>query len=370
MKDDASSYEVASQYQLMWWKFRKHRLAMIAAPVLLVMYLMVIFTEFIAPTDPIKRHQDFKDHPPAKLHFVDAEGNFSPIPFVYKTVVGRNPETFKREYTEDTTKKYHLSLFVKGEPYKLMGFIPMDIHMFGIRGNDDLKNFDLFLMGTDDLGRDMCSRIVAGARISLSFGFISIIFTFTIGLLLGGLSGYLGGIVDNLVQRVIELLLSIPTIPLWMTLAAALPKTWSALQVYLGMVLIMSLIGWTGLARVVRGKILSVREEDFVTAARLAGSSHLRIIVKHLIPSFMSYIIVNMTLSIPGSILGETSLSFLGLGLAPPVVSWGVLLKDAQNLQTIAQKPWLLWPAAFLIVAVLMFNFLGDGLRDAADPYK
>jgi peptide/nickel transport system permease protein len=359
-------YSVASQWQLMWWKFKKHKLAMIAGPVLIFLYLLAVFCEFLSPSVPLNRYTEYKNAPPSKLHFVDQETGFSLQPFVYDLKRGVDPETFKRTFTEIQSEKYPVCLFVKGEPYKMWGLFETDIHLFGLKEKDK----PLFLMGTDDLGRDLFTRVLYGARISLSFGLISIFFTFLIGLILGGLSGYLGGVVDTIIQRMIDLLLCMPGIPLWMALAAALPRDWEPIKIYLGMVLIMSLISWTGLARVVRGKILSLREEDFTMAARLAGASHLRIIVKHLLPSFASYIIVSVTLSIPGSILGETALSFLGLGLQPPVVSWGVLLQDAQNLETLAHHPWLLWPTVFIIVTVLMFNFLGDGLRDAADPYK
>jgi len=368
-KIEDEAYEVASQWKLMWWKFRKHRLATIAGPILILMYLIAIFCEFLAPVDPLRRHSDYLHAPPANVRFVGLDGSFSLRPFVYHMDMQRNPVTFRREFVENPNRRYYLGFFPESEPYRMWGFIPMRRTLFGIRGND-YTQVNMFLLGTDSLGRCLFSRIIYGGRISLSFGFISIIFTFTIGLTLGGLAGYFGGVIDNIIMRIIEVLQCVPTIPLWMALAAALPREWGPLQIYLGMVLIMSLIGWTGLARAVRGALLSVREEDFIMAARLSGTSSWRIVRKHMIPSFMSFIIVSMTLSIPGSILGETALSFLGLGLQPPVISWGTLLIESQQLTSLAHHPWLLLPAVPVIITVLMFNFLGDGLRDAADPYK
>jgi peptide/nickel transport system permease protein len=360
-------YEVASQWQLMWWKFKKHRLATVAGPVLILLYLVAAFCEFLSPSIPLHRYTDYKNAPPSRIHFVDKEtGQFSLRPFVYDIEQSIDPDTFRRTFSEVTSRKYYIRLFVKGHPYKMWGFIPGNLHLFGLRELDA----PFFVTGTDSLGRDLFTRIFYGARISLSFGLIGIFFTLIIGLLLGGLSGFLGGVTDTIIQRLIDLLLCIPTIPLWMALAAALPRTWGPVQIYFGMILIFSIIGWTRLGRVVRGKMLSLREEDFTLAAQMAGAKDGRIIWKHLLPSFVSYIIVSITLSIPQQIIGETSLSFLGLGLQPPVVSWGVLLQDSQNIQTLAHHPWLLWPAAFVILTVLMFNFLGDGLRDAADPYK
>jgi peptide/nickel transport system permease protein len=276
-----------------------------------------------------------------------------------------DPETFLRTFTVDTSKKIKMGFFVKGQEYLLWNLIPSDIHLFGPKEPDA----PFLLMGTDSLGRDLYTRIIYGTRVSISFGLLSVLFTFLIGVTLGGISGYLGGVADIIIQRIIDLFRSIPTLPLWMALAAAMPREWDPLLIYFGMIFIMSLISWTDLARVVRGKILSIREEDFTMAARLCGASEARIIFKHMLPSFASYMIVVVTMAIPGSILGETALSFLGLGLQPPVVSWGVLLQDAQTVQALAQNPWLLWPVAFVIITVLTFNFIGDGLRDAADPY-
>jgi len=355
---------VASQWQLIWWKFRKHKLAMIGGPVILFLYFIVLFCEFLSPYRPVQRFATYLDTRPHRIRFVDKENGFSLRPFVYGLEAERNPETFRKIFREDPTRIYPIYFFVQGEPFKFWGLFKTKFHLFGA------KDSPVFLMGTDRLGRDLFTRTLYGSRISLSIGLVGVALNFVLGLLLGGLSGYLGGLVDRVIQRAIDLLISIPTLPLWMALAAALPRDWPPLRIYFGIVIVLSVIGWTGLARVVRGKLLSLREEDFVIAARLAGSNDLRIIVRHLLPSFFSYIIVQLTMAIPRMILGETSLSFLGLGLQPPVVSWGVLLRDAQNVQSVAHYPWRLIPVFFVITTVLMFNFLGDGLRDAADPYS
>lgn len=360
-----STYEVASQWKLMWWKFKKHKLAMVSLPIIIIMYTLAIFCEFFSPALPLQRYSQYKNAPPTRIHIIDAEGKWN-APFVYDLTEAMDSYTFLKTFTEDTSKKIPLRLFSRGNEYKFWGVFPTSIHFLGPVNPGD----PFFLMGTDELGRDLFTRIIYGSRISLSFCLVSIFFTFLLGLALGGLSGYLGGITDTVVQRTIDMLMCVPQIPLWMALAATLPRDMQPLQMYLMMSIIMSLIGWTGLARVVRGKILSLREEDFVMAARLSGASHARVVGRHLVPSFASYIIVSVTGTVPAMILGETALSFLGLGLQPPVVSWGVLLQDAQTIETLAHHPWLLWPAAFIVVTVLMFNFAGDGLRDAADPYK
>ncbi|MBZ0302397.1 MAG: ABC transporter permease, partial [Anaerolineae bacterium] len=302
--------------------------------------------------------------PPTAIHFVDENGAFQ-RPFVYRVANELNMDTFQREYVEETDEKYFLRFFTKGETYQLLGFIETDIHFYGV---DEPGVF--FLSGTDSLGRDLFSRLLLGARTSLFVGLLGLAFGFVLGLFFGGISGYYGGGLDTLIQRIIEFLQSLPTLPLWMALAALVPAEWTPIQVYFGISLVLATVGWTGLARVVRGKLISLREEDYVMAAKLSGVRERAIITRHLLPGFASYLIVNITLAIPGMILGETSLSFLGLGIRPPAVSLGTLLQDAQNVQTVTLNPWLLIPGGLVIVIVIAFNFLGDGLRDAADPYK
>lgn len=361
--EDDARYYLASQWQLMGRKFRKHKLARISMVVLGFFYFVAIFCEFLAPYDLTGYNKDYVFAPPQKIHFRDSDG-FSLRPFVYKLESSRNPETFRREYAEKTEEKYYLKLFAKGVSYEFWGLVETDIHFLGVE-----EGGVLFLLGTDSMGRDLLSRIIYGARVSLSIGLIGVLLSMVLGVILGGLSGYYGGMVDNLIQRTIEILRSFPTVPLWMALAAALPPHMPPLQVYFGITVILSLIGWTGVARAVRGKFMALREEDYVMAAKIAGCRDTRIIRTHMVPGFMSHLIVSLTLSIPGMILSETTLSFLGLGLRSPVTSWGVLLKEAQNVHSIITHPWLMLPIVFVIVTVLAFNFLGDGLRDAADPY-
>ncbi len=355
----------ASQWQLMWWRFRKHKMAIAGGIFIAIMYFIALFCEFLAPYPLQTRYSMYNAAPPQRIRFVDAEGNFHLRPFVYSLQEYSDPVTWRLTYKEDTTKIAPIHFFVRRDEYKFWGRWTSNLHLFGVTGEKDT----LFLLGTDDLGRDIFSRVLYGARISLSIGLVGVMLSLIIGAVLGGISGYYGGVTDTILQRTIELLRSIPTIPLWMALSAALPPTLPPERTYFGITVILSIIGWTGLARVTRGKILSLREEDFVMAARIGGTSEMRIIVRHLLPSFASYLIVSVTLSIPSMILGETSLSFLGLGLRPPVTSWGVLLQDAQNIVAIAHTPWKLIPALFVIATVFAFNFLGDGLRDAADPY-
>lgn len=356
---------VAPQWQLMWWRFRKHRLAIVSGVVIIAFYAVVVLTPFLAYADPDASQAQRSLIPPQPIHWFD-EGQFRP--FVYGLTGKRDLQTFQRVYAVDESRKIPLVLFGEGFEYKLFGLIPTNRHLIGVGGGATAEE-TLFLLGTDVQGRDLFSRIIYGTQISLTIGLLGVSLSLFLGVLLGGISGYFGSWIDTLIQRVIEVLRSIPTIPLWMGLAAAMPKDWDIVKVYFAITIIISLIGWTELARVVRGRFLSLREEDFVTAARLAGCSQFRIIFRHMVPSFLSHIIAATTLALPAMIISETSLSFLGLGLRPPAISWGVLLQDAQNVQAVAITPWLLLPAVPVIIAVLAFNFLGDGLRDAADPY-
>ncbi len=357
-------YYLAGQAQLIWMKFRKHKLAIVAMVVLGLLYLVVLTAEFVAPYNPTTRFPALLNAPPVHIHLRGTDGRFHP-PVLYMEDQKLDPNTFQYVFTEDTTKTYPIRLFLHGEKYKLLGIFRSDVHLFGTGD----PNVPILLFGSDKLGRDLFSRIILGTRISLTIGLVGVFISFILGLLIGGISGYFGGAVDTFIQRSIDFLISMPQLPLWMALSAALPRTWPVVKTYFAITIVLSIIGWCGLARVVRGKLLALREEDFAMAARAAGASEWRIITKHLLPSFFSYLVVNITLAIPGMIIGETSLSFLGLGMREPAVSWGVLLQDSQSLTTIAQQPWQLIPCLFVIVTVLMFNFLGDGLRDAADPY-
>ena len=321
----------------------------------------------MAPYDPEAFIARLTLAPPHQIHFFDAEGQFHWRPFVYRQVKELDKVTFVAAYVEDKTTAYPLHLFVQGDPYKLWGLFESDIHLFGIVDGDEEARFSL--LGQDLYGRDLFSRIVYGTRISLTIGLVGVAMSFLLGVTIGGLSGYLGGRVDLVIQRVIESLRAIPTLPLWMALSVALPPNWPILKTYFFIVLILSIVGWTTIAREVRGRFLSLREEDFIGAAELDGASNLRIIFRYLLPSFMSFVIARLTLAIPGMILGETALSFIGLGLQPPAISWGVLLRDAQAIRVLALSPWLLLPAVFVVISILAFNFVGDGLRDAADPY-
>jgi len=355
---------VASQRQLIWWRFKRHRLAVISGVIVGLFYLVAIFADGLAVTPPWDTNAARSYIPPQPIHWFD-DGHFRP--HVYALKGKRDLRTFKLSYAPDPSEKRDLVLFARGYPYRLFGLIPTDIHLLGVA--DGKPENSLFLLGTDQLGRDLYSRLVLATQTSLTIGLAGVTLSLILGVLLGGMSGLYGGWVDVVIQRLIEILRSIPTIPLWMGLAAAVPASWPPTRVYFAITLIISLIGWTELARVVRGRFLALREEDFITAADLAGASRMRIIFRHMVPSFLSHIIAAVSLALPAMIISETTLSFLGLGLRPPAISWGVLLQDAQNLQTLGLAPWLLFAAVPVIVVILAFNFLGDGLRDAADPY-
>jgi len=358
---------VATPATLMWWKFRKHKMAVISSVFLIIIYLVAIFSEFVSPYLPDETLARYKSAPPSVIRILDAEGRLH-TPFVYLAGVTRDPETLRSIYTENKEVMYPVKLFTQGPAYKFWGLWETNIHLFGLDVPSEEQR--VMILGADRVGRDMLTMTIYGARISLSIGLIGVFLSLSVGIVVGGISGFYGGAIDNFIQRAIEFIRSIPHIPLWMALSAALPLEWPVLKVYFAISLILSLVGWTSMARVVRGRFLAMREEDFILSARLSGSSEGRIILVHMVPSFLSYIIAILTLAVPYMILSETSLSFIGLGLRAPAVSWGVLLAEAQNVRSIALSPWVFWPAVAVISTVLAFNFLGDGLRDAADPYS
>ena len=358
------AYYEASQWKLMWRRFRKHRIAFWCVHVVLLLYAVCLFCDFFAPYDPRKIHAGAVNLPPQMLHVGRVDGSVLPRPYVHPFVMEKDPVTLRRQYRVDRETRIPVRSFVRGHEWKFLGLLKTDLHLFGAADGRPC-----FLLGTGPLGQDLFSRILYGGRISLLLGLTGVLLTFFLGIALGGISGYYGGKIDMVIQRVAEVFQSVPKIPIWLALTAAIPKNWTSLQVYFGMTLILACMGWTGLCRVVRGKLLALREEDYARAAMLAGASERRIIFVHLIPNFLSHIIASLTLAIPGMILAETSLSFLGLGLRPPMVSWGVLLEQAGSVEVVKNQPWLLLPAAMVIVTVLSLNFVGEGLRDAADPY-
>jgi peptide/nickel transport system permease protein len=355
---------VASNWKLVWWRFRKNRLALLSLAILIVFYIIVLFPDFFAVSDPEATDAALTFVPAQGIHFIDGRSIRLWVPALTGK---RNPVTLGMEWKTDNTKKIPIRLFVHGYTYKVLGLFKANLHLIGTAGN--AQGSKIFLLGTDRLGRDQWSRMMLATRTSMVVGLLSVALSVFLGILLGGISGYFGGVADLLIQRVIELLQSLPTIPIWLAMTAALPQTWKPTQVFFAITIILAFIGWTTLGREVRGRFLSLREEDFILAAELAGCSRLRIITRHMVPAFMSHIIATSTLAIPLMIINETTLSFLGLGIRPPAISWGVLLQEAQNVQTIAMAPWLLIPGAMVVVAVLAFNLVGDGLRDAADPY-
>ncbi len=360
---EQEKYYLASQWQIMWWKLRRHRLAVICGSLLAFFYASILFVEILAPYEMSSRHTTHIYAPPQRVHLFHEGSLIGPFVYGYKSQL--NMTTMQREYVPDTSDIQRIRFLCLGEEYEFWGLIPGRFHLIC-----PADGGTLFLFGTDRLGRDMLSRMVYGGRISLTIGLVGIAVSFLLGITIGGLAGYYGGWVDNVINRIIEIFQSFPQLPLWMALSAALPANWSPILIYFGITIILGLVDWTGLARAVRSKLLSLREEDFCVAAQLMGASPGRIIGRHLMPSFMSHLIASATLSIPGMILGETALSFLNLGLRPPITSLGVLLNEAQNINVVALYPWLMAPVIPVILIVLAFQFLGDGLRDAADPYK
>jgi peptide/nickel transport system permease protein len=355
---------VVSVRRLMWLRFKRNRLAVIGGVYLILMYLGAIFAGFIAPYDPTTVNSQYVSMAPHGLNFVDTEGNFHPIPFVYGLKSAVDPATFRRTFEIVPEEKYPLQFFVRGAEYTILGFIRTDIHLFGVE-----EPGKIFLFGTDSQGRDIFSRVWYGAQVSLSVGLFGVFLTLLFGSILGIASGYIGGLFDDFVQRVVELLMSFPQLPLWLALATLIPDNWPSDRTYFAITIVLAILSWGALARQVRSIVYALREADFVTAARYTNCSNWRIITRHLLPNTMSHIIVIATTAIPGMILGETALSFLGLGIRSPLVSWGLLLSDAQHVRVLLQQPWILTPALFVITTVIAFNFLGDGLRDAADPF-
>jgi peptide/nickel transport system permease protein len=353
----------ASQYRLMRYRFAKHKLAIMSLGVLGLLYTTAILADFFAPYEKNHRVSGAQFSAPTRVHIYEAGRGFT-RPFVYGMKKVLDEKTFTYQTVPDTSKKHTIRFFTQGHPYRLMGIVPSSLRLFGV------EEGYVALFGTDQLGMDIFSQTLYAGRISLSVGLVGVAISFVLGLILGGVSGYFGGRIDDIIQRTIEFVMSLPSLPLWIALSAAIPNNWTGIKTYFAITIILSVIGWTGLARVVRGRLIAMREEDYVMAAKVAGSTDAAVIARHLLPGFMSYLVVSITLAIPHMILGETTLSFLGLGILPPEVSWGSLMQAAKGLTVIFAYPWHLIPTIFIVTAVLAFNFIGDGLRDAADPYS
>ncbi|GAB4523139.1 MAG: ABC transporter permease [Anaerolineae bacterium] len=364
---EEDAFALAPGWKLMWWRFTQHRLAVICLALFIPIIIIAFIPEFFATSDPEATFTRESYIPPQPLRLIDENGRF--YLHMYAPQGERNLQTMRMEWQTNPEDKIVIGLFVRGFEYRLLGLIPTNIHLLGPIG-DNAENERILLLGTDRLGRDLWSRLMYGTRISLSIGLVGMSLSLFLGVFIGGISGYFGGTIDLIIQRLIELLQSLPQIPLWLALSAALPQEWGALQIYFAISIILSVLGWTTLGREVRGRFLALREEDFVVAARLVGASQLRVILRHMVPAMTSHIIATATLAVPAMILSETALSFLGLGLRPPIISWGVLLQEGQNVQSVALAPWVLFPGVMVILVVLMLNIIGDGLRDAADPYK
>ncbi|MCD6291154.1 MAG: ABC transporter permease [Anaerolineae bacterium] len=352
-------------FELVWQRFKKSKAAIVGGLMVLALAVLAAMADFFTPVDPSVLDMKASFTPPSRIHFIDADGHFHLRPFVYNLTIELDPKTYQPIWTEDTSQRYEIKFFVKSWEYKLFGIIPTRLHLFGVD-----EGGTIYLLGTDKMGRDLWGRSCLAGRVSLTMGLFATFISISVGSVLGVVSGYYGGWIDTLLQRFVEFMNSFPQLPLWMALTAVIPKTWGSGTIFMMMAVIFALLSWTVLAREVRGKAMAFRETDFILAAKEMGASDLRIIFVHLYPNCLSHVIVVLTLMIPQIILAEAFLSFLGLGIQEPLVSWGFLMKNAQNLQTLGVHPWIMSPVVFIIIAVLGFNFLGDGLRDAADPYS